>query len=94
MDHDQLLKKLTHASLFSGIDGFDLAAEWVGFQNVFHCDFDDFCRQALDYHFPNSDSYTDITKTDFTKYYAKITVLSGGFPCQPTLWSESKVKFT
>ncbi|MFR9495579.1 MAG: DNA cytosine methyltransferase [Rikenellaceae bacterium] len=83
MDNDKLLKRLTHASLFSGIGGFDLAAEWAGFRNVFHCDYDEFCRQALEYHFPNSDSHNDITQTDFTKYRGQITVLSGGFPCQP-----------
>jgi DNA (cytosine-5)-methyltransferase 1 len=27
---------MTHGSLFSGIDGFDLAAEWMGWDNVAH----------------------------------------------------------
>jgi site-specific DNA-cytosine methylase len=80
MDHDKLL---THGSLFSGIGGFDLAAEWAGFQNIFHADNNDFCRQALEHQFPNSDSYADITTTDFSKYRDRITVLTGGFPCQP-----------
>ena len=79
----QAIAKLTHGSLFSGIVGFDLAAEWAGFENIFHCDNNDFCRQALEYHFPNSDSYADITTTDFTQYRNQITVLTGGFPCQP-----------
>ncbi len=61
----QMNNNLTHASLFSGIGGFDLAAEWAGFQNIFHCDYDTFCRQALDYNFPNSDSHSDITKQTF-----------------------------
>lgn len=74
---------LTHGSLFSGIGGFDLAAEWAGFQNIFHADNNDFCRQALEHQFPNSDSYADITTTDFSKYRDRITVLTGGFPCQP-----------
>ncbi|MEG1290435.1 MAG: DNA (cytosine-5-)-methyltransferase, partial [Bacteroidales bacterium] len=75
--------KLTHGSLFSGIGGFDLAAEWAGFKNIFHCEWNPFGRQVLEHHFPNTDSYGDITKTDFTKYRGQITVLSGGFPCQP-----------
>ena len=73
----------THGSLFSGIGGFDLAAQWAGFKNLFHCEWNEFGQQVLNHHFPNSDSYGDITKTDFTKYRGKITVLSGGFPCQP-----------
>lgn len=80
MDHDKLL---THGSLFSGIGGFDLAAEWAGFQNIFHADNNDFCRQALEHQFPNSDSYADITTADFSTYRDRITVLTGGFPCQP-----------
>jgi DNA (cytosine-5)-methyltransferase 1 len=39
---------LTHASLFSGIGGFELAAEWTGIKNIFHCDNNDFCRQAIE----------------------------------------------
>lgn len=74
---------MTHGSLFSGIGGFDLAAEWAGFENLFHCEWNPFCRQVLKYHFPNSESYEDITKTDFTKWRGKIDVLTGGFPCQP-----------
>ena len=73
----------THASLFSGIGGFDLAAEWVGWKNVFHCEINEFCAQILKYHFPNAYHYEDIKTTDFTKWRGKINVLSGGFPCQP-----------
>jgi len=74
---------MRHGSLFSGIGGFDLAAEWMGWENVFHCEWMDFPRKVLDYHFPNADSHIDICKTDFKKYANKIDILTGGFPCQP-----------
>lgn len=74
---------LTHGSLFSGIGGFDIAAEWMGWQNAFHCEINEFCTTILNYHFPNAEHYTDITKTDFSKWRGCIDVLSGGFPCQP-----------
>ncbi len=74
---------MTHGSLFSGIGGFDLAAEQVGWTNLFHCEWNPFCRRVLDYHFPNSESYEDIKATDFRKWQGEVDVLSGGFPCQP-----------
>lgn len=74
---------MTHASLFSGIGGFDLAAEWVGWRNVFYCEIDPFCRSVLKYHFPNAIRYDDIKTTDFSEWRGRIDVLSGGFPCQP-----------
>jgi len=74
---------MRHGSLFSGIGGFDLAAEWMGWENVFHCEWMEFPRKVLEYQFPNADSLIDICKTDFKKYANKIDILTGGFPCQP-----------
>ncbi len=74
---------MRHGSLFSGIGGFDLAAEWMGWENIFHCEWMEFPRKVLDYHFPNADSHIDICKTDFKKYANTIDILTGGFPCQP-----------
>ncbi len=74
---------MTHGSLFSGIGGFDLAAQWMGWKNVFHCDINPFCQKILNHYWPNAKSYTDIKQTDFSIYRGKIDVLSGGFPCQP-----------
>ena len=73
----------THASLFSGIGGAELAASWMGWSNVFHCEIQEFPRRVLEYWYPNSKSYEDITKTDFTPWRGKIDVLTAGFPCQP-----------
>lgn len=74
---------MTHASLFSGIGGAEIAAEWAGFVNLFHCEIQEFPRKVLEYWHPNSQSYEDITKTDFTPWRGKIDILTGGFPCQP-----------
>lgn len=74
---------MIHASLFSGIGGFDLAAEWMGWQNLFHCECNTFAQKILKYHFPNTISYNDITKTNFTIHKGTVDILTGGFPCQP-----------
>lgn len=74
---------MNHASLFSGIGGAEVAASMMGWQNLFHCEIQEFPRKVLDYWFRNSESYEDITKTDFTKWHGKVDVLTGGFPCQP-----------
>ena len=74
---------MRHASLFSGIGGPEVAAAMLGWENVFHCEINEFGRKVLEYWFPESDSYDDITKTDFRKYRGTIDVLTGGFPCQP-----------
>ena len=74
---------MTHASLFSGIGGFDLAADRMGWNNVFNCEIDPFCRKVLAYHFPDAKQYEDVKTTDFTIYRGHIDVLTGGFPCQP-----------
>ena len=77
------MEKLTHGSLFSGIGGFDLAAEWMGWENKFHCEWNEFGQKVLHHYWPEAECFTDITKSDFKKYYGKIDILTGGFPCQP-----------
>lgn len=74
---------MTHGSLFSGIGGFDLAAHWMGWENLFHCELEEFPQAVLNYYFPNAKTHEDIRETDFNIYRGRIDVLSGGFPCQP-----------
>lgn len=71
---------MTHASLFSGIGGFDLAAEWAGWTNAFNCEIDPFCQKILKYHFPDAKQYRDIKTTDFAVWRGRIDVLTGRFP--------------
>jgi len=76
-------RKFRHRSLFSGIGGFDLAAGWMGWDNVFHCELSAFCKQVLSYYYPKAKSYGNIKETDFRPHRSSIDILTGGFPCQP-----------
>jgi DNA (cytosine-5)-methyltransferase 1 len=72
-----------HLALFNGIGGFQLAADWMGWENVAHVEINDWCNKVVKQHFPNSKCYTDIKNFDGKQYANKIDIISGGFPCQP-----------
>ena len=74
---------MTHGSLFSGIGGFDLAAEWMGWENIFHCEWNPFGQKVLKHYWPNAISYENICTTDFSIHRGKVDIITGGFPCQP-----------
>ncbi len=74
---------MRHGSLFSGIGGFDLAAQWMAWDNVFHVEWNPWCRKVLEYHFPNSQSFTDVKQFDGSAWRGRVDIISGGFPCQP-----------
>jgi len=113
---------MTHVSLFTGIGGLDLAAEWAGFETVFQVECDPYCLKVLEKHWPDVPRVTDIrevTSERVRKIVAdaisercrearetegrswisgcstsrtiaetidvdgSVTVISGGFPCQP-----------
>lgn len=73
---------MRHASLFTGIGGFDLAAEWMGWENVFQVENDSLCNKVLEKNFPNTKRHGDIREFNGAEYNGSIDVLSGGFPCQ------------
>lgn len=74
---------MKHISLFSGQGGFDLAAEWMGWENIAHCEWNPFGQRILKYYWPNAKSYSDITTTSFLSHRGQCDILTGGFPCQP-----------
>jgi len=74
---------MKHGSLFSGIGGFDLAAEWMGWENLFNCEWEEFPRKVLKHHFPNAKQYGNIKEFNAATYAGRIDILTGGFPCQP-----------
>lgn len=82
------MRVLTHLSLFSGIGGLDLAAEWAGFRSVGQCEWADYPTKILKKHWPDVPKWRDIcsfTKEDFRERTGlrTVDVISGGFPCQP-----------
>jgi DNA (cytosine-5)-methyltransferase 1 len=77
------MKKIVHGSLFSGVGGFDLAAEMVGWQNAFHCEWNPFGQKVLKHYWPKTQSISDIRKFKAEEYHGRIDIISGGFPCQP-----------
>lgn len=77
---------LTHFSCFSGIGGIDLAAEWAGFQTVGQVEFADYPYRVLCKHWPDVPKWRDIKDvngTEIRSVCGDVTILSGGFPCQP-----------
>jgi len=84
------VEKLTHLSLFSGIGGLDLAAEWAGFKTVGQCEWADYPTKVLERHWPDVERWRDIHELSAVEFYRRtgikpgqLTCISGGFPCQP-----------
>lgn len=76
------MNEKTHLDLFSGIGGFALAAKWNGYKTVGFCEQDKFCQAVLKKHWPEVPIIEDIRQVR-GNLYPKISLLTGGFPCQP-----------
>ena len=73
---------MTHASVFSGIGGPEVAATMLGWENLFHCEINPFGRKVLDYWYPDSESnYSSMNSSDAQRNLAirkhsKLSVLA------------------
>ena len=76
------MNERTHLDLFSGIGGFALAAKWNGFRTVAFCDCEPYAQAVLKKHWPDVHVHGDIREVR-GELYAGVTLLTGGFPCQP-----------
>lgn len=74
---------MTHASLCTGIGACELAATWMGWENLFSCEIDEFCNKVLKHHYPKAIHYGNIFEQDFREWRGRVDVLTAGFPCQP-----------
>jgi len=72
----------THLDLFSGIGGFALAAKWNGYRTLGFCDNEPYAQAVLKKHWPEVPCHKDIREVR-GELYAGVTLLTGGFPCQP-----------
>ncbi|MFC1924274.1 DNA cytosine methyltransferase [Chloroflexota bacterium] len=67
---------MTHLSLFSGIGGIDIAAEWAGFKTVCFVEIDPYCQKVLAKHWPDVPvigDIRDVTREKIDSYSEQLT---------------------
>ncbi len=79
----------THLDLFSGIGGFSLAFESVGFKTIAFAEIEPYACAVLKRHWPHVRNFGDV-RTVTREAIAgiigqnrRLDVVTGGFPCQP-----------
>jgi DNA (cytosine-5)-methyltransferase 1 len=75
---------MKHLALFTGVNGFGIAAEWAGFETIGFSEIDPYCCKLLAEKYPEIPNYGDIRTADFSELRGRIDVLSAGVPCQPS----------
>lgn len=73
-------------SLFAGIGGLDLGCEMAGWESVYQCEIDPFCRAVLAKHWPGVPRHGDVrtlTGDMVRDAVGAVDAIVGGVPCQP-----------
>ena len=78
-------RKMTLGSLFSGIGGFELAAQWAGITPVWSNEIDARCCKVLRKRFTHEIIEGDIRECGAGRKneLQAVDIICGGFPCQP-----------
>jgi DNA (cytosine-5)-methyltransferase 1 len=83
---------MIHFSLFSGVGGFELAAEWMGWKNYVSCEINPFGNKVLNHYWPDAYHHQDVktltydtinielTRRFGTRWRNEDIILTGGFP--------------
>ena len=78
---------MNHFSLFTGIGGIDLAAEWAGFNTVGQVELAEYPYQILMKHWPEVPKFRNVKDVNRNSIrnagIEHIDLISAGFPCQP-----------
>jgi DNA-cytosine methyltransferase len=76
-----------HLDLFSGIGGFALGLQKVGFETVAFCDIEKYCQHLLKEKWNGVKIYNDVREITKERFEAdgieSPEIITGGFPCQP-----------
>jgi DNA (cytosine-5)-methyltransferase 1 len=73
------MNSLKYGSLFTGLGVFDLAAKQQGFEVLYGCDNDPYCKAHFEIHNPNVPFFDDVTQIESLPY---VDLMTFGFPCQ------------
>jgi len=84
-------------SLFSGIGGLDLAAEWAGMETVAFCEIEPYPVEVLKRRWPDVPVYNDVRELTRERLerdgILPIDIITGGFPCQDVSYAGKRVGF-
>ena len=72
--------KLTHGSLFSGIEGFGLGAAFAGIKTLWSCEYEDYQASIIKKNFGENHEINRDIRTYSNPTF--VDIISGGFPCQ------------